>query len=206
MSLLLDKHYSQITKYIGKISNVKISKVSKHFDNVVKNLDKEYWEKWRKISIEELSNLAEQNKFEEIAYYMTLPDLYRFKAALEDFKKNYDINQLTELNIEKAKEVWKEEVVLKAIDMFINSMSLWWKSLYETMFYYLWGRNTRSNSGLALWFDRDHDLFQVEAFSLGYKPEIIKSMVPLLYARRTGKKSWNKLNELSFRQFWHYYD
>ena len=209
MSLLLDSHFEQIKKY-SDTYKIKIKPVSEHYKATIKFLKEKYGETVKNISYDELYDLAEEqnDKIAEIAYYMTYDDVKRIQHSLDEFKKSNkdEISKLSKINIENAKKFWKEEVVKKAIDIFLWSDNLVYKSLYETVFYYLWWEKTREQNWLALWFDRDHDLFQTEAFAYGYKPDIMKSMVPLLYARRTGKKSINKINELSFRQFWHFYE
>jgi hypothetical protein len=187
-------------------NNINIHSVSKHFDNVLEELIKKYWNNWWNISHKDFIK-NQDDLFINIAF-ITYKELWRFEKSFGEFYKKYrknDIKKMVKWNIQKAKEYNKEEVVSKAIEIFFNKSSLSWKALYETMFFYLWWKKVKELDWVWFWVDRDHDLFQTTAFSLGYNQSSIESNVPFLYARRTWKKSQANLSNLSFRQFWHYY-
>lgn len=80
------------------------------------------------------------------------------------------------------------------------------KALYDSAFYYEWGRRCAHNSGkFAIGIDRDHSAFQVEAWKLGFRHEAGTTRPgSVLYARRVERpdRADPYLNGLSFRQFW----
>lgn len=206
LSEQLSSHLNQVREIEQK--NVKIHSVSEHFNDTQSFLIGAYWTDWSKMTKDQLELLSENDKIAEIAYYMTYNELIRFENSFDEFRSKYsenDIQKLINLNIENAKIDNNQELVRESIEIFFNKSSLEWKSLYETVFYYLWWQKVKNNNWIWVWFDRDHDLFQSESFSLWYNPSGIKSMVPLLYWRRTWNKSGTNLNDISFRQFWHHY-
>ncbi|MDD2515840.1 MAG: hypothetical protein PHF46_01770 [Candidatus Gracilibacteria bacterium] len=206
MSEQLEKHFNELKQ--REDTNLTINSVSDHYKEVINYLKGRFGDNWGNIDGNELDRMAERGcKFSEIAYYMTMKDLERFEcfhngAGIADKEQ---AQKLIKLNIENAKIHGREEVVEKAIEMFFNRLSLAGKALYETAFYYLWGKRVKENNGVGVGFDRDHDMFQTASFSLGYSEKLGGGqMVPLIYSRFTGKKSGNTLSEISFRQFWHY--
>ena len=206
MSNLLDKHISEMRAF--ESDNVKINSVSFHFDKTQNFLKEKFGTDWTNFEIKDLYRLAEEDKFMSIAYYMTYEDIKRFESAFRSFSMDYtkdEIDDLIKQNIENA-PIEKKETIENAIKMFFSRSSLAAKALYETAFYYLRGKYVKENWWVWMWFDRDHDLFQTEAFSLGYEPDKNKNMIPLLYGKRTGKKSWDTIWDISFRQFWHFYE
>lgn len=99
-----------------------------------------------------------------------------------------------------------DDTSLKAIEIFRQNQeaNLIGKAALENMFYYSWGRKSGLSSGIAIGLDVDHDSYQIESFSKGYKEENPR-VAPILYARkREDGDSPNKmgLNNLSIRQFW----
>ena len=125
----------------------------------------------------------------------------RFEKEIQKFKNLDDLDKLTDLNLENADRVWKKDLVENIIRRILN-FDILEKSIEEYLFYFSWGKMIAKNWSIALWFDRDHERYQTLAFEKWFN----WNLVPILYSRRTGKKSWKQINELSFRQFWHYYD
>ena len=209
MSNQLDNHLKRLTNDTKNEIDINIHSVSNHFKSVSKELIEKYWKNWWNKSYDELKYLWKEDLFIEKSL-LTYKELWRFEKSFNDFFMKYsnsDIEKMKKLNIEKSREYNKEKIVEKAIEIFFNKSNLTWKALYETMFFYLWWNKVKEIDWIWFWFDRDHDLFQTEAFSLGYNNgNNTKNNIPLIYWRRTWKKSWNNLNDLSFRQFWHFYN
>lgn len=206
MSDLLDKHLSETRTF--ESDNIKINSVSSHFDKTQKFLEEKFGNERINFEIKDLYRLAETDKFVSIAYYMTYEDIKRFESAFKSFSMehtNDEIDSIIKLNIENA-PIEKKETIEKAIKMFFSKSNIAAKALYETAFYYLRWKYVKESWWIWMWFDRDHDLFQSEAFSLWYEPDKNKNMIPLLYGKRTGKKSWDSIWDISFRQFWHFYE
>lgn len=80
------------------------------------------------------------------------------------------------------------------------------KALYETIFYYNWGRILSDSDGIGIGIDRDHSDFQVRAFHAGYnKAYEFGSRAPIVYLRRSEREvGKSDVHSLSLRQFWRY--
>ncbi len=128
-----------------------------------------------------------------IAQEMTLNDIVRY---MPEYVQSVDTGSFSATTPDEK----------KAVDWYLGKgrLNLHSKSLYETMFYYYWGVLTKEKKGIAVGIDRDHDLFQVESFSLGYNDSLdISISSPLLYARRTEEElNTSDINSTSIRQFW----
>jgi hypothetical protein len=91
------------------------------------------------------------------------------------------------------------------------TMNLGAKAVHEAGFYYLWGRYCgMTNAAFAIGLDRDHDVYQYLAWSLGaasVQGSVPKGQQRLLSARRNPKGlKHGILTDLSFRQFWRHDD
>jgi hypothetical protein len=82
------------------------------------------------------------------------------------------------------------------------------KALYETLFYYSWGKLAGEKQALAIGMDRDHSDFQVRAFHAGYHGSYeFGSRAPLVYLRRSEREiGKNDVHSISLRQFWRHSD
>jgi hypothetical protein len=201
LSDLLDSQFQQISENIWEKN--KIESATKYYKETSIYLESFYWSDWKNITLKSLQGMSDDDPLAKIALNNTLPNLDRFNVAFDNFvQKNSQISikNFMDINIKSAREKWKEEIVWKAMEMFFNKSNIIAKALYETAFYYLRWKKIRDGNDIGLWFDRDHDLHQTKAFKLGYGDE----SAPLIYARRTWKKSWTLVNDISFRQFWHY--
>ena len=116
-------------------------------------------------------------------------------------------------NLEKAKSIQSQfslDLVRLAIERFyeIQNMHPTAKALYETTFYYLWGRHAEEDEVFSIGLDRDHSKFQNRAWALGMSeargiPFLDDEASSLLYARRSVKaKVSPMLKDFSVRQFW----
>jgi hypothetical protein len=139
-------------------------------------------------------NSIKDEDIKTITRDMTLNDVRRYMPEYES-KSSVEIDTHSLSDREKG-----------AINLYLgdDKLQLHSKSLYETLFYYTWGKITKDEDGIAIGIDRDHDLFQVQAFSLGYSGIVdISNGTPLLYARRTDAELLSDdINSASFRQQW----
>lgn len=101
--------------------------------------------------------------------------------------------------------------VVQVIEWFMlqHSMTISAKAVYETTFYYLWGKYVGKFSGaFAVGLDREHDRFQHFAWECGSdsegRPDEIYQHVPLYARRNPSGREHGALTDLSFRQFWRY--
>lgn len=151
----------------------------------------------------------------QVAVEMGLPEIRRMMPFFSDnFQERFMIRkeEILHMNLEAIRAHGSQDTasqVRGVIEWFVqqHSMTISAKAVYETTFYYLWGRYCATHPGVyAIGFDRDHDRFQHFAWHLGRAAGIDKQTIEktaLLYARRnpTGHER-GALADLSFRQFW----
>jgi len=128
-----------------------------------------------------------------------------FNELLEDACG--DLSRLSKFPIINGKkDSYKDKKILYSIREFMKhqKIPLIRKSIIEGLFYYAWGKESKSSSGIGIGLDVDHHNYQIEFFSRGYDRDNPKS-APILYARRRGNEDLPEregLNNLSIRQFW----
>lgn len=85
-----------------------------------------------------------------------------------------------------------------------HRMSASAKAVYEASFYFLWGKYCASSEAVfAIGFDRDHEAYQHDAWTLGASVTAGMRQTALLYARRNPNgEGHHALSSLSYRQFW----
>jgi hypothetical protein len=205
---LLDWHYNEIKNIEEKneLWTIRIIWVDTHVNNTENELEKKYWKNWGNLSIKDIINFKNSgDTISRIALNTTLDDIKRLWSTKEYNKK--ELMYLIKLNIKNAHEHWNKEIIKKAIEMNLQKHNLIGISLYETMFYYLWGSCMYKTWWIWVWFDRWHELYQTEAFIAWYNEHSQEknNSAPILYWRRTGKKSSGEdISKLSFRQFRHH--
>lgn len=196
--LKLDKHYKDTKKvvesYSKKYRTFYVKPMSVHVKQIEKETEKLFGEKWRQVGKwEELTIKSKMGEeIANISREVTESEIFRLIPEYKQgFKKRdkYEINSKIEYN---------------AVQWFFNEGKLnsVTKSIYETMFYYTWGIKSKDN--ISFGFERDHDLYQVISWKLGYSGKFeYNNFQPLLYARRTKDEVVNShLKNISFRQFW----
>ncbi len=192
----MDMHFENVQKITKSLNTPKISIKLIPLDSFVLGVEQECrkiaGKNWRGITN---FNSVKNTDIRSITQDMTLKDVSRYMPEYEKPVgiKVMDLSSLTDMGKE-------------ALDWYVEGgrLNLHSKSLYETVFYYHWGELTKKLGGVAIGIDRDHDLFQVQAFSLGYNNWIDISLgSPLLYARRTEDElKTNDVSSTSIRQFW----
>lgn len=154
----------------------------------------------------------------DIAITLALPEIRRLMPFYSDNFRGVGIAQDQHMrqNIARATQLASEQDALVSNLSSLTRRTIKWflanrtmhataKAMYETVFYYLWGKRCGETAGsFAVGLDRDHSEYQVEAWQLGYREASCKdSDGPLLYARRVeNPRDDGYLHSVSFRQFW----
>lgn len=191
----LETNYHQVKEIATKLSdtrsNIHLEPLQKYIKMVEKQCLTRYGQNWSQIT--DVSQISDQIML--LATNLTCRDVERYMPEFEqaDF--------IETLNNHSSNSV---------IDYYLNSgnYSLHGKALYETMFYYMWGRICKLTGGIGIGIDRDHDLFQTQAFNLGYNDLLdYTNGASLLYMRRSSRENGlTSLKSMSLRQFWRYSD
>lgn len=176
-------------------------------------LRERYGANWRSIDFEKTRH--EGDALVEIALEMTLPDVERMMPFFSDGFQNRFLARKDEImarNVEGAlrrNDLTRVSHIAQAIEWFMlqHSMTITAKAVYETAFYYLWGRYTASMpSSFAIGLDRDHARFQHFAWKLGNEEGQTENRAlqsaPLYMRRNPSGRMYGCLNDLSYRQFW----
>lgn len=169
---------------------------------------------WRQLDFKDYA--YEDDPIVQVAIHMALPDVERMMPFFSgDFQQTFTAKkaEILKINQETAQQNGGPEMVsqvTKVIEWFMqqHSMTISAKAVYETTFYYLWGRYCGMYPGaFAVGFDRDHDRFQHFAWHRGclsmMNPES-QQTVPLYARRNPSGRERGALVDLSFRQFWRY--
>ena len=153
----------------------------------------------------------------EVAVYMTLPDIERMMPFFSgNFQKDFLSKETEILETNQRSALQKSgpamvPLVTEAIKWFMrqHSMTISAKAMYETTFYYLWGRYCGLVPGaFGVGFDRDHERFQHFAWQLGARSSSghnrLSQTIPVYARRNPSTNGKGHLVNLSFRQFWRY--
>lgn len=198
IDILINKlklNYHQVKKVAAKLTdertNIHIKPLHRYINLVEKQCLSKYGRNW--LQITDISKIADQ--IMSLANNLTCHDVERY---MPEYEKTDFIDAL------------KKHASNHVIKYYLQSgnFSLHGKALYETMFYYLWGRTCKSTGGIGIGIDRDHDLFQTQAFNLGYNDLLdYTNGASLLYMRRSSRENGlSNLKSISLRQFWRYSD
>lgn len=192
----MNEHYKKVEETVELLKMpevvIKLAPLDLFVIEVEKECQKIGGKLWRKI---DNFNSVKNRDIRVITQEMTLKDISRYMPEYQS---------LTNIDLDNFSPVTNNEK--DAVGWYFGDgrLGLHSKSFYETVFYYHWGKLTKKNNGIAIGIDRDHDLFQVEAFSLGYNGLVdISVSSPLLYARRSEEElQTSDINSTSIRQFW----
>ena len=203
-------HYNQVNYVLNNKSDKFNSKLC-GLDEFTKSIELFLFNKigpcWRRVDYNFLRSGNEE--IYKIAIENTLPEVKRFMPFYES--KNFIIGKNAEEMIKKnySGDVYYNSISSKAINWFYNNqnMSIFAKSLYETAFYYLWGKRSATNSNhVSIGIDRSHGEYQELSWNLGYNENLNKkNSNAIIYFRRTPDDktlSGHSLAKISFRQFW----
>ncbi len=222
--LKLNEHSRDLGRFLSNFNDEKISFATNSIDKLViqANLEatRRFGEKWQTINGGRLYELAGRDygqaldSIAEIAYFMTQDSVERLmpfylnppKLSEETIKKN--IKRASDLENNNGEDNLKLEVenIIRSLK---SEQNIYGRSIYETLFYYLWGLGVGTKSGISIGLDTDHEMFQTASWELGWKETknldygVEKVGSPLLYARKS-KELFNKrnLSDINFRQFW----
>lgn len=178
-------------------------------------LRERFGKNWRSLDFTDY--VYESDPIVQVAVNMALPDVKRMMPFFSDNFQQRFISKKAEIlkiNQDAAMKNGGPEMVsqvTQVIEWFMqqHSMTISAKAVYETTFYYLWGRYCGMYSGaFAIGLDRDHHRFLHFAWQQGFCSAVINDTPQQnfpLYARRNpnGRKH-GAFADLSFRQFWRY--
>lgn len=191
----LEFNYQQVKEVSAKLSNkrsnIHLEPLQKYINMVEQQCLAKYGENWSQIT--DVSKITDQ--IISLATNLTRRDVERY---MPEFEKTDFIEALNKYSFNPIIKYYLQ----------FGKFSLHGKALFETMFYYLWGRICKSTGGIGIGIDRDHDLFQTQAFNLGYNDLLdYANGASLLYMRRSARENGlTNLKSISLRQFWRYSD
>ncbi|MDP3941855.1 MAG: hypothetical protein Q8Q49_06125 [bacterium] len=172
-----------------------------------------YGPKWQHMDF--TSQAFEKDPIVEIAIHMVLPHIKRMMPFFSGTFQEAVLTRKAEIiqkNQSAAFRVGGKQLAEKvkgAIEWFMrqHSMTISAKAMYETTFFYLWGKYIgKFKNSFAIGFDREHDLFQCFAWKCGLESEKrvdeLCQRVPLYARRNPSGREHGVLSDLSFRQFW----
>jgi hypothetical protein len=212
---LLGKHFIELQEMMGITDPNGIKTELVEMDPLTSEilifLAKKYGESWRSTDFFDLA--VKKDRMISIALEVALPSVSRQMPFYSKYANNDYVGKkdcLIAQNIERSNDLSpvRANLIRCAIERFFQTqiMHPTAKAIYETAFYYVWGKRTASNKKeLAIGIDRDHNSFQYLAWREGYNSVIGDGVraVPLLYARRTVEDySGSALRDYSLRQFW----
>ncbi|MDO8604282.1 MAG: hypothetical protein Q7K40_02685 [bacterium] len=213
---LLGRHFTELQELMGVTDpngiKTELVEMDPLTSGVLSFLSERYGASWRSTDFFDVT--IKKDQLIGIALDVALPcvvrqmPFYSASHAHEGYvgKKSFYIAQ----NIESLQDSNPVRACLIkcAIERFFQTqiMHPTAKALYETAFYYVWGKRTAmSNREIAIGIDRDHNNFQYLAWRLGYNDGLggTSLPIPLLYARRTAEDcEVSALKDYSLRQFW----
>lgn len=208
----LHKHFVTTKKTFTSCSNRKTEFTVKPMDEYVKQVEKVanslFGFSW--MQIEEWGQITKKKQLMQdiidIAENVTKPEIVRL---IPTYLNNLDISDYKhylQQNLQQKKSAVYQKIIIDSFFWFFEKgrLNLTSKALYETLFYYVWGSIARKENQIGIGLERDHALFQVLSWKLGYCRSFDDSFaVPLIYARRTKDERIDAdLNHISFRQFW----
>ncbi|MEK7649033.1 MAG: hypothetical protein AAB400_03940 [Patescibacteria group bacterium] len=221
----LTYQYELVQSTLKSLPGKRVSPHLVSLDTLTKRIERflreRYGANWRYRDFTDCANFTdcsnESDPIIQIAIHMALPDIARMMPFFSgDFQQHFLSKKAEILRINREMAIHHSNLemasrVTQMIEWFMqqHSMTISAKAVYETTFYYLWGRYCGMYHGaFAIGFDRDHDRFQHFAWQQGYSSVAMdgqrRLMIPL-YARRNPKGlKYGSLADLSFRQFWRY--
>jgi hypothetical protein len=217
MMNVINYQYQLIEDVVQELSGEKVKGKLVNLDNLTVRIERflqdRFGKEWRHkdFTLDEYYS----DPIVEIAVNMTLPGVKRMMPFFSnDFQKKFLLqkNEILQKNKEKALSVGGKDyaVLIEGVTewfMLQHSMNITAKAVYETTFYYLWGKYCGTFKNLfAIGLDREHNRFQHFSWKLGYRDGQGKSnsfkLAPLYVRRNPSSKNNGNLADLSFRQFW----
>lgn len=213
---LLGRHFSKLEDMMRMAEPNQIQTTLFELDpvtlEVLSFLAERYGASWRSTDFS--SARVAKDELVSLALDVTLSEVVRqmpFYSSVHTGQEYVDKKaSLIAKNIELSQDSSSEQadLVRRVVERFFQAqvMHPTAKAVYETAFYYLWGKRSVARKGeLAMGIDRDHHNFQYTAWKQGYCDgrEMDAPSIPLLYARRTAEDSEGPaLKDYCIRQFW----
>jgi len=214
----LNEHFLQMSSLLDSVSDKNFHFKLKSIDEIVSDSTSEctrrFGSQWSRLDENKLYLLAGKetekamDPLAEVAYFMTIPEVKR----LMPFYSNPDkiSQELFDKNLRLAEETRDRstiEAVTSILELFKEKQSAAGRAIFETIFYYLWGKNSALEKGVGIGLDTDHEMFQTAAWDLGWKEaNTIEQQInssPLIYARKSKDKGNEEcLARFNLRQFW----
>lgn len=212
---LLGRHFTDIQEMMGDIDpngiKTELVEMDPLTSEVLNFLRRKYGDEWRSTDYSRVS--VKKDPLVEIALDVALPSVARqmpFYSAKHSHREYLNRKEsLIIQNIDDSPGLTqvRASLIRCTIERFFETqiMHPTAKALYETSFYYVWGkRSAQSRREVPIGIDRDHGWFQYLAWKEGYREGTTEAQnVPLLYARRTAEDCvGDALKDYSLRQFW----
>jgi hypothetical protein len=153
-------------------------------------------ENWRQLTPAEAARTVTDSYLHEITEEAAMEEVRRYMPEYGAVKANSVTTAYTHAGDENIMQWYAEQ----------ENLTPYAKALYETLFYFNWGKTTKEQDGIAVGIDRDHSDFQVRAFHTGYNSDYqFGSCAPVVYLRRSDRElGKTDIHSLSLRQFWRY--
>lgn len=216
MLTLLDRHFKELGELLAirDPNCIKAELIGQDLVtlDVLSFVSKRYGHSWRSTDFSKAE--IKKDILIDIALEIALPDVVRlmpFYSSSHSSKKYIDEKSSYIANNVKSSldsNPVHTNLIKHVIERFFENqlMHPTAKALYESAFYYIWGKRSAVNKNeIAIGIDRDHNNFQYTAWKQGYIEEMEGdiSSIPLLYARRTNEDApGSALKDYCIRQFW----
>lgn len=212
---LLGRHFTEIQELMGITDpngiKTELMEMDPLTSEVLDFLRRKHGDSWRSIDYFNVS--VKKDFLLEIALDVALPSVarqmpfYSARHAHADYLGRKELLIIQNISDSPDSGHVRASLIRCTIERFFETqiMHPTAKALYETSFYYVWGkRSAQSQREVAIGIDRDHSNFQYLAWREGYREGMIEAQnVPLLYARRTAEDCiGTTLKDYSLRQFW----
>ncbi len=212
---LLGRHFTELQEMMGITDpngiKTELMEMDPLTSEVLDFLGRKYGKSWRSTDYFNVS--VKKDSLLEIALDAALPSVarqmpfYSARHAHEEYLSRKESLIVQNINDSRDSGLVRASLIRCAIERFFETqiMHPTAKALYETSFYYVWGkRSAQSQREVAIGIDRDHSDFQYLAWKEGYREGLIGTRnIPLLYARRTAEDCiGTALKDYSLRQFW----
>src|SRR3989344_3448716 len=194
----MEQHFAEISRIASESASpdikIEVRDIVSHYQSAETMASRMFGENWKYARLETLSNRP-IDRFVHFA----VKDLSRLITHSE-IDKTFDESSREYLatladNERKATELFEQN----------SRMTIVGRAILDCMFFYQWGRVSQEEGLIGVGLDTDHNIHQMECFSLGYSKDLNFS-APILYARKNGEKDKIDdlfgLDNLSIRQFW----
>lgn len=202
---LLDSHFNEISSLISQndqnFQEIKLFGLDSVINEVTNFICNNYCKNWQNTDFSKFK----KDELVSLALDVTLPHIIRLMPFYSShILIHQDYLDKKESYIQKNVSGTNSFLIKKVIERFFESQMMHptAKAMYETTFYYLWGKHCAENNDFfSIGIDRDHDNFQYLAWRKGFLEIVENEAVPLIYGRRT-KENGLTLSSYNLRQFW----